>query len=78
MVTVELSKKELVLAYLQKYGSITPDEARMFCRKCERLAARISELRADGHNIVTDNKDDQGHTVNYAIYRLVREGCSVV
>lgn len=67
------SKKELILAYLRKHGSITPDEARLYCRKCERLAARISELRADGHNIITDNKDNQGKTVNYAIYRLVRE-----
>ncbi len=67
------SKKALILAYLQKYGSITPDEARIFCRKCERLAARISELRADGYNIVTDNKDKDGNTVNYAIYRLVKE-----
>ena len=71
------SKKALILAYLQKYGSITPDEARIYCRKCERLAARISELRADGHNIVTDNKDNNGKAVNYAIYRLVKEevGC---
>ena len=70
---MKLSKKELILAYLQKHGSITPDEARIYCRKCERLAARISELRADGHNIVTDKKDKDGKTVNYAIYRLVRE-----
>ena len=56
--------------YLRKYGSITPDEARLYCRKCERLAARISELRADGHNIVTDNKTADGTPVNYAIYRL--------
>lgn len=73
MVTVELSKKELVLQYLQKFGTITPDEARMFCRKCERLAARISELRSEGHNIVTEDRDRQGNRVNYAIYRLVRE-----
>lgn len=64
------SKKELILDYLRKYGSITPDEARIFCRKCERLAARISELRADGYDIITDNKDANGNTVNYAIYRL--------
>lgn len=67
---MKVSKKQLVLDYLRKHGSITPDEARIHCRKCERLAARISELRADGHNIVTDNKDDDGKIVNYAIYRL--------
>jgi hypothetical protein len=66
------SKKDLILAYLQRNGTITPDEARIYCRKCERLAARISELRAEGHNIVTDHKDAAGKPVNYAIYRLVR------
>lgn len=67
---MKVSKKQLILDYLRKYGSITPDEARLYCRKCERLAARISELRADGHNIVTDNKTADGKPVNYAIYRL--------
>ena len=67
------SKKELILAYLRKHGTITPDEARLYCRKCERLAARISELRADGHNIVTECKDKDGNPVNYAIYRLKEE-----
>ena len=67
---MKISKKDLILMYLRKHGSITPDEARIYCRKCERLAARISELRADGHNIVTDNKTDDGTIVNYAIYRL--------
>lgn len=67
---MELSKKDLVLNYLRKHRSITPDEARLYCRKCERLAARISELRSEGHNIVTDNKDNDGNIVNYAIYRM--------
>lgn len=67
---MKTSKKQLILDYLRKHGSITPDEARIHCRKCERLAARISELRADGHNIITDNKSADGKTVNYAIYRL--------
>lgn len=67
---MKVSKKQLILDYLRKHGSITPDEARIYCRKCERLAARISELRADGHNITTDNKRADGTVVNYAIYRL--------
>lgn len=67
---MKVSKKQLILDYLRKHGSITPDEARIYCRKCERLAARISELRADGHNIITDNKGADGKIVNYAIYRL--------
>lgn len=64
------SKKEMILDYLRKHGSITPDEARIYCNKCERLAARISELRAAGYDIITDNTDADGKTVNYAIYRL--------
>lgn len=67
------SQKQLILEYLLKHGSITADEAQTHCKRCHRLAARISELRADGHNIITDNKDADGNTVNYAIYRLVKE-----
>lgn len=67
---MKTSKKQLILDYLRKHGSITPDEARIYCRKCERLAARISELRAEGHNIVTLDKDAEGNRVNYAIYKL--------
>lgn len=60
----------MILDYLRKHGTITPDEARIYCRKCERLAARISELRSEGHNIVTLDKDNEGNHVNYAIYKL--------
>jgi hypothetical protein len=67
------SQKQMILAFLQKHGSITADEAQMYCKRCHRLAARISELRADGHNIITDYKDAAGKTVNYAIYRLIKE-----
>lgn len=70
---MQKTKKELILDYLRKHGTITPDEARLYCRKCERLAARISELRADGYNIVTEYKDKDGNAVNYAIYRLKEE-----
>ena len=67
---MKLSQKQLILKYLRMYGTITPDEARLYCRKCERLAARISDLRSDGYNIVTTNKTPDGKTVNYAIYKL--------
>ena len=67
---MKTSKKQLILDYLRKHGTITPDEARINCRKCERLAARISELRSEGHNIVTLDKDSEGNHVNYAIYKL--------
>lgn len=67
---MKLSQKELILNYLRRHGSITADEAQAHCKRCHRLAARIADLRTDGHNIVTDNKLDDGTTVNYAIYRL--------
>lgn len=64
------SQKQMILEYLRAHGSITPDEAQAYCKRCHRLAARISELRAEGHNIITDNRDAEGNPVNYAIYRL--------
>lgn len=67
---MKMSQKQLILEYLRRHGSITADEAQAHCGRCHRLAARISELRADGHNIITDNKLADGTTVNYAIYRL--------
>ena len=67
---MKLSQKELILEYLRRHGSITADEAQAHCKRCHRLAARISELRADGYNIITDNKRSDGTIVNYAIYRL--------
>lgn len=67
---MQMSQKELILEYLRRHGAITADEAQAHCKRCHRLAARISELRADGHNIVTGNKLPDGTIVNYAIYRL--------
>lgn len=69
----EMSQKELILRYLRMHGSITPDEAIVHCKRCHRLASRIKELRDEGHNIITDNKDSNGKTVGYAIYRLKEE-----
>lgn len=71
--------RQLVLEWLQVHGSITAADAiNRFPKdnKCYRLAARISELRRAGYNIITDNKDKDGNPVNYAIYRLVKETSS--
>ena len=64
------SQKELILDYLRAHGSITPMDALGLEKRCFRLSARIKELRDDGHNIITDDKDAHGNPVNYAIYRL--------
>lgn len=47
------SQKELVLAYIEEHGSITPLEAQHEIG-CLRLGARIWDLRRDGYNIVSE------------------------
>ena len=64
------SQKKLILEYLRAHGSITPMDAITHCNRCFRLSARIWDLREEGYNIVTDDKDKDGNSVNYAIYRL--------
>ena len=61
------SQAEMILEYLQKYGEITAIEA-LSAIGCFRLAARISDLRADGHNITTEMS--QNGKKSHAIYRL--------
>jgi hypothetical protein len=63
--------KQLILEHLKAHGCITAEDALKF--RCFRLAARISDLRKEGHNIVTDYRDGSGNPVNYAIYRLKEE-----
>ena len=67
------SQKQLILEYLKAHGSITPMEAIDHCDRCFRLSARIFDLRAEGHNIITMDKDSDGNPINYAIYRLKEE-----
>ena len=72
------SQKELILKYLRAHGSITPMDAINHCNHCYRLSARIWDLRAEGHNIITDDNDSAGNPVNYAIYRLKEDNvCSI-
>lgn len=47
------SQKDLILAHIEKYGSITPLEAQRFY-SCMRLGARIWDLRRDGYDIVSE------------------------
>ena len=63
------SQNEMLLSYLDHYGSITPLEA-AFDLRCMRLAARVHELRRSGHNIKTEwYKTTTGTQV--ASYKLV-------
>ena len=66
------SQCKMILFYLKERGSITSKEARSLCQ-CERLSARISDLRKKGIPIKTETKtyiNKHGYPVRYAVYRL--------
>lgn len=66
------SQCKMILFYLKERGSITAKEARSLCQ-CERLAARINDLRRKGIPIKTETKtytNKHGYLVRYAVYRL--------
>lgn len=63
-----MSQKSQILNHLKRNDSITALEA-FGVYGVFRLAARIHELRQDGHDIRTEDRSDgQGRT--YARYRL--------
>lgn len=66
-----MTQCELILRYMEEFGSITPMVA--FEMGITRLAARISDLKADGYKIKTNKvrytaKDGKKKT--YARYSL--------
>ena len=66
------SQCKLILFYLKEKGSITAKDARQLFQ-CERLAARINDLRRKGIPIKTETKtyvNKHGYPVRYAVYRL--------
>lgn len=66
------NQKDLVLAYMEQFGSITPLEAERAIG-CMRLGARIWDLRKDGYNIVKEMVEVQtrhGGKAIVARYRL--------
>ena len=65
-----ITQNSMILRYMEEHGSITPVEAMHF--GCMRLAARIKELKAAGHDIekqMIHKVDVDGSTVRYAQYR---------
>ena len=71
------SQCKMILFYLKEKGSITTQEARQVCQ-CERLAARINDLRRKGIPIKTETKtylNKHGYPVRYAVYRLEDTEC---
>ena len=64
-------QKELILSHIEQYGSITPLEAQKFYG-CNRLSARIWDLKHDGHIIVSEIVEVETRTgkARVARYRL--------
>lgn len=68
MNTTKATQAERILEHLEDGETLTPAEARIWFG-CDRLAARIEELRYMGHDIKTElRRDDNGK--RYARYSL--------
>lgn len=69
---VIMSHKDNILKYMRENGSITQNDAfREF--GCTRLAARIADLRKDGHVVVCEMEtgpNRSGYITRYARYKL--------
>lgn len=66
-----MTQKEKILQHLTDFGSITDNDARKL--HINRLAARINDLRKDGHAIETEiesYRNEDKRMVRYAVYRL--------
>lgn len=70
-----MTQCEQVLEYMKDFGSISPLEA-MQDIGCMRLAARIADLREQGHPIgrrMKTSKNRYGRDVTFAEYYLILE-----
>ena len=63
----KMNQCEKILTHMKWYGSITPLEA-LRDYGCFRLAARVRDLRSDGHPVNTEIVVDGDK--RYAVYRL--------
>ena len=69
------TQRNKILEHLKTHGSISPLEA-MAEYGCMRLASRISDLKGQGYNIISErgtSKNRNGETVHFAVYRLQEE-----
>lgn len=72
---MKITQHQLILDYIQDFGSITPMEA-FFDLGITKLATRISEMRRDGKEFKIDtvvSKNRYGKTVRYSKYSLPKE-----
>ena len=66
--------KELILAFLQRYGCITDVRARESIGTT-RCSEYIRQLREEGHTIITEwhtGKNRYGRKTRYGVYRYVK------
>lgn len=63
------SQCDMVLEYMELYGSITPLEA-LYAIGTIRLGARIFNLREAGYDISTEMKQSATDRTRYAVYTL--------
>ena len=67
------SQCKRILDYMRRVGPITRADALISCG-CANLTARISDLRKDGHNIVTirtQSINQFGDKITYGRFMLV-------
>lgn len=69
-----MTQNERILQYMAEFGGITPAEAYTLLG-CYRLAARIADLRSEGHNItrrIINSTNKYGDKIHYCEYKLER------
>lgn len=70
-----MTQCERIIKYMRDFGSINPLQA-MADLGVMRLAARVSDLRDQGHEIdrrIVSGKNRYGEPVYFAEYRLMEE-----
>ena len=67
-----LTQKQIVLSHIERLGSISPSEA-FRDYQITRLAARIGDLKKDGHKINSELRTHPVTGVKYARYTLATE-----
>ena len=70
-----VSQKQMVLDYIEEFGSITPIDA-FRDLGVTRLAAKVFELKKDGHDIdkvIETSKNRFGNRTRYARYSFGKD-----
>lgn len=66
-----MTHSEQILRYIERHGSITPQDALEF--GCMRLGARIYDLKRQGYHIISEREDGinkRGEKCHWARYRM--------